>query len=72
MRYALGVLLLAATTSLSCTERELTRGRASELVQALDGFKRVAYLHLPIGAPWRCELGMWTNPEDAFGEFSRR
>jgi hypothetical protein len=53
MRYAVGVLLLAVTASLSCTEGGLTRGRASELIQALDGFKRVAYLRLPIGAPFR-------------------
>lgn len=53
MRYAPGVLLLAMLASGSCTERELTRGRASELIQALDGFTRVAYFTIPVAVPFR-------------------
>ena len=51
MRHRLGLLLLAATTSVACSERTLSPERAASMITALDEFKREAHFTIHIGVP---------------------
>src|SRR5687768_11229013 len=59
MRDRIGLLLLAATTTIACSERTLSRERAASLIGDLEQFKREARVTIRTGVPiqtaFKCE-----------------
>jgi len=59
MRHRIGLVLLAATASIACSERGLNADRAASLIGGLEQFKREAHLTIRTGVPlqtaFRCE-----------------
>jgi hypothetical protein len=51
MRHRIGLVLLAATTSIACSERTLNRDRAASLIGDLEQFTREAHLTIRTGVP---------------------
>jgi hypothetical protein len=59
MRRRIKFAILVAATSLACTNHDLTRERAADLVRTLDGFKREPHFWLqtemPFKSVFKCE-----------------
>lgn len=53
MRHRVGLVLLAATTSVACSEQTLSSERAATLITALDEFKREAHFTIHTGVPFQ-------------------
>jgi hypothetical protein len=57
MKHRVGVVVLAASTSIACADDTLSPARAATLIGGLDGFKREAHIRIRTGAPLQSAFG---------------